>query len=183
MNGLAMKMICIPRKCLLFIRSLFQVKHRDLVRKAITQTNTNMFYIQRGAGAGGGGEEGRVTISTQHGHGETEDTRAGLRSPEYHLVSQGPMSFLSTKEDCLNTAMNKAFVSMCGTAGWTGAAPAPPHPKHSLRQPAVRQRPHWHLLPPITKTLQDLLSFKLYQHTGQHFHLQAVQLPINKFSM
>ena len=40
------------------------VRHQDLVRKAITQTNTNMFYINRTCVGG----SGKVSIKIDHCH-------------------------------------------------------------------------------------------------------------------
>ena len=86
------------------------VKHRDLVKKAITQTNTNMFYINRS----GVGANGRVSVKIDHCHNkDAEDfSRSvhvssltshplicrGLKSPEYHLVGPGRKLLLKTSQ-------------------------------------------------------------------------------------
>ena len=56
------------------------VRHTDLVKIAISQTNTNMFYIRKGV------DGGRGSIHTDH---PDHEPGWSLQSPEYHLVSPG----------------------------------------------------------------------------------------------
>ena len=71
------------------------VRHRDLVKKAITQTNTNMFYINRTCV----GANGRVRLKIDHCHTkETEDFSRGLQSPEYHLAGPARKLLLKTSQ-------------------------------------------------------------------------------------
>ena len=56
------------------------VRHSDLVKIAIAQTNTNMFYIRKGV------DGARGSIHTDHPDHEPDWS---LQSPEYHLVSPG----------------------------------------------------------------------------------------------
>jgi ABC-type amino acid transport substrate-binding protein len=66
------------------------VRHSDLVRMAIAQTNTNMFYIKR-AGADGV----RGSIHTKHP--DHKDPDWTVQSPEYHLVGPGQRLLLRTQ--------------------------------------------------------------------------------------
>ena len=45
------------------------MRHRDLVKKAITQTNTNMFYINRSSVEA----NGKVSVKIDHCHNQDAD--------------------------------------------------------------------------------------------------------------
>ena len=69
------------------------VRHRDLVKKAISQTNSNMFYINRSCVGN------KVSIKVDHCHGpDSEDWSRGVQSPEYHLVGPGRKLLLKTSQ-------------------------------------------------------------------------------------
>ena len=88
------------------------VRHRDLVKKAITQTNTNMFYINRSSVEA----NGKVSVKIDHCHNQDADDYSrsvksngpltfyppllsrGLKSPEYHLVGPGRKLLLRTSQ-------------------------------------------------------------------------------------
>ena len=59
------------------------VRHRDLVKKAITQTNTNMFYINRSTV----GDNGKVSVKIDHCHSkDADDFSRSVSHFSFHLL-------------------------------------------------------------------------------------------------